>query len=67
MTFMKARFAQQYREQVRKHTRNAMRQKAEQGYVTGGTVFGYDERACRKGPDDTSCAQSRSRRGPGHL
>ena len=36
MTFMKARFAQQYRDQVRKHTRDAMRQKAEQGYVTGG-------------------------------
>ena len=29
MTFMKARFAQQYRDQVRKHTRDAMRQKAE--------------------------------------
>jgi DNA invertase Pin-like site-specific DNA recombinase len=42
MTFMKARFAQQYRDQVRKHTRDAMRQKAEHGYVTGGKVFGYD-------------------------
>lgn len=42
MTFMKARFAQQYRDQVRKHTRDAMRQKAEAGYVTGGKVFGYD-------------------------
>ncbi len=42
MTFMKARFAQQYRDQVRKHTRDAMRRKAEQGYVTGGKTFGYD-------------------------
>lgn len=42
MTFMKARFAQQYRDQVRKHTRDAMRQKAEAGYVTGCKVFGYD-------------------------
>ncbi len=42
MTFMKARFAQQYRDQVRKHTRDAMRRKAEQGYVTGCKVFGYD-------------------------
>lgn len=49
MTFMKARFAQQYRDQVRKHTRDAMRQKAEQGYVTGGKVFGYDNLRLAKG------------------
>ena len=42
MTFMKARFAQQYRDQVRKHTRDAMREKAKQGLVTGGKLFGYD-------------------------
>ena len=49
MTFMRARFAQQYRDQVRKHTRDAMRQKAEQGYVTGGKVFGYDNVRVAKG------------------
>jgi site-specific DNA recombinase len=49
MTFMKARFAQQYRDQVRKHTRDAMRQKAEAGYVTGGKVFGYDNVRMGKG------------------
>src|SRR5687767_4334932 len=49
MTFMKARFAQQYRDQVRKHTRDAMRQKAEAGYVTGGKVFGYDNVRIAKG------------------
>ena len=49
MTFMKARFAQQYRDQVRKHTRDAMRVKAEAGYVTGGKVFGYDNVRVAKG------------------
>jgi site-specific DNA recombinase len=49
LTFLKARFAQQYREQVRKHTREAMRRKAEQSRVTGGTVFGYDNRRIGKG------------------
>jgi site-specific DNA recombinase len=49
MTFMKARFAQQYRDQVRKHTTSAMRQKAEQGLVTGGKVFGYDNVRLAKG------------------
>src|SRR5262245_26736941 len=49
MAFMKARFAQQYRDQVRKHTRDAMRQKAEAGYVTGGKVFGYDNVRLAKG------------------
>jgi DNA invertase Pin-like site-specific DNA recombinase len=41
-TSLKAEFAQQFREQIRKHTREAMRRKAEQGYVTGGLTFGYD-------------------------
>jgi site-specific DNA recombinase len=41
---LKAEFAQQYREQVRKHTRAALRRKVEQGYVAGGKVFGYDNR-----------------------
>jgi DNA invertase Pin-like site-specific DNA recombinase len=49
MTFMKARFAQQYRDQVRKHTRDAMREKAKQGYVTGGKLFGYDNLRIAKG------------------
>jgi site-specific DNA recombinase len=49
MTFMKARFAQQYRDQVRKHTKDAMRQKAEAGYVTGGKLFGYDNVRLAKG------------------
>ena len=49
MTFMKARFAQQYRDQVRKHTRAAMRQKAEAGLVTGGRIFGYDNVKIAKG------------------
>lgn len=41
-TFMHTRFAQQFREQIRKHTRAAMRRKAEEGFVAGGRVFGYD-------------------------
>jgi DNA invertase Pin-like site-specific DNA recombinase len=49
MTFMKARFAQQYRDQCRKHTRDAMRQKAEQGWVTGNRIFGYDNVKVAKG------------------
>ena len=35
MTFMKARFAQQYRDQVRKHTRDAMRQEGGAGLRHG--------------------------------
>lgn len=42
MTFMKARFAQQFRDQVRKHTRDALRKKAEAGLVAGCKIFGYD-------------------------
>jgi site-specific DNA recombinase len=49
MTFMKARFAQQYRDQVRKHTRDSHRRKAQQGLVTGGKVFGYDNHRVTKG------------------
>ena len=49
MTFMKARFAQQYRDQVRKHTRDSHRRKAKQGLVTGGKVFGYDNRPRAEG------------------
>jgi site-specific DNA recombinase len=45
-TTLKAEFAQQYRDQVRKHTRASHRRKAEQGLVTGGKVFGYDN-VCR--------------------
>jgi hypothetical protein len=46
---MKARFAQQYRDQVRKHTTATMRRKAEAGLVTGGRVFGYDNKCIAKG------------------
>ena len=49
MTFMKTRFAQQYRDQVRKHTPESHRRKAEQGLVTGGKVFGYDNHRRAKG------------------
>jgi site-specific DNA recombinase len=38
---LKAEFAQQFRDQIRKHTKRAMHTKAEQGYVTGGKTFGY--------------------------
>jgi site-specific DNA recombinase len=48
-TFLKARFAQQFRDSIRKHTANAMRQKAEAGWVTGGRVFGYDNHEIAKG------------------
>ena len=46
---LKAEFAQQYRDQVRKHTRDSHRRKAEQGLVTGGKVFGYDNHRRAKG------------------
>jgi DNA invertase Pin-like site-specific DNA recombinase len=48
---LRAEFAQQYREQVRKHTRDSLRRKAEAGLVTGGRVFGYDNQ--RVGPGQT--------------
>ena len=38
---LKAEFAQQFRDQIRKHTRDAMHKKAEHGLVTGGLTFGY--------------------------
>ena len=31
------------------HTRTALRRKAEQGFVTGGTVFGYENVRIAKG------------------
>jgi DNA invertase Pin-like site-specific DNA recombinase len=40
--YLKTRMAQQFRDQIRKATKAAMRRKAEQGYATGGKVFGYD-------------------------
>lgn len=46
---LKAEFAQQYRDQVRKHTRDAMRRKAEAGFVTGNRIFGYDNVRVGKG------------------
>jgi hypothetical protein len=49
MAFLKARFAQEQREQIRKHTRAAMRRKAEQGLVAGSKVFGYDNVRVAKG------------------
>lgn len=48
---LRAEFAQEYRDRVRKHTTAAMRRKAEQGFVTGGRVFGYDN--VRLGPGQT--------------
>jgi site-specific DNA recombinase len=42
ITFMKARFAQQERDQSRKRGRDSSRHKAEAGYVTGSRIFGYD-------------------------
>jgi site-specific DNA recombinase len=48
-TGLKAEFAQQFRDQIRKHTTAAMRQKAEAGFVTGGKVFGYDNHRIAKG------------------
>ncbi len=38
---LKAEFAQQFRDQIRKHTKRAMHTKAAQGYVTGGLTYGY--------------------------
>lgn len=46
---LKAEFAQQYRDSVRKHTRTAMHEKARQGFVTGGRLFGYDNVRVAKG------------------
>ena len=49
MTFMKTRFAQQYRDQIRKATKAAMRRKAEMGHATGNRIFGYDNLRIAKG------------------
>jgi site-specific DNA recombinase len=51
-TNLRAEFAQQFRDQIRKHTRDAMRRKAEAGHVTGGKVFGYDNVRVSKGRTD---------------
>lgn len=48
-TILKTEFAQQYREQVSKHTKAAKRRSAEQGYVTGGKLFGYTNHRLGKG------------------
>jgi DNA invertase Pin-like site-specific DNA recombinase len=48
-TSLKALFAQQFREQIRKHTRAAMQSKAKQGWSTGGRIFGYDNLRVSKG------------------
>ena len=49
MVFLNARFAQQFRDQIRKHTRSAMELKAKNGWVTGGKVFGYINVRVEKG------------------
>ena len=49
VTGLRAEFAQQYREKVRKHTRDALRSKASQGLVAGGRVFGYTNVRVGKG------------------
>jgi site-specific DNA recombinase len=41
-TYLKAKFAEQYREGIRKSTRAALRRKAALGHATGGKLFGYD-------------------------
>jgi DNA invertase Pin-like site-specific DNA recombinase len=46
------------REKARQRTYDAMRQKAQAGYVTGGRVFGYDNVDIHGAPD----AQGRPRR-----
>lgn len=46
---LKAMFAQQYRDQIRKHTRAAMRAKVLKGQHTHGKVFGYDVQRIAKG------------------
>ena len=48
-TSLKAEFAQQFRDQARKHTRTAMLKKAQAGFVCGGKTFGYDNKRVSKG------------------
>ena len=45
---MHALVAQYHRDQVRKHTTDAMIRKAKAGHVTGGRVFGYDNNRVSK-------------------
>jgi site-specific DNA recombinase len=47
--FLKTRVAQEFRTKIRQHTRHAMHQKAAQGFVAGGLVFGYDNVRIGKG------------------
>ena len=49
ITTMSTLLHQQQRAQVRKVTTAAMHQKYEQGYVTGGKVFGYDNHRIGRG------------------
>jgi site-specific DNA recombinase len=46
---LRAEFAQQFRDQIRKHTRRAMQKKAREGWHTHGKVFGYDVQRVAKG------------------
>jgi site-specific DNA recombinase len=46
---LKTAVAQQFRDKLRKHTKAAMRDKAEKGWATGGKVFGYDNDRIAKG------------------
>jgi len=48
-TVLRAEVAQEEREKARKRTRDAMHGKAQQGYVTGGKLFGYDNARVGKG------------------
>src|SRR5688572_3000274 len=54
MTFMRARFAQEEQAKARKRTRDAMREKAKQGLVTGGKLFGFDNVRIGKGQTSRS-------------
>jgi DNA invertase Pin-like site-specific DNA recombinase len=48
-TTLRAEFAQQFRDDIRKKTRAGMRYKAAKGWMTGGKVFGYDHVCIAKG------------------
>jgi site-specific DNA recombinase len=58
-TILKAEFAQQYREDIRKKTRAAMRYKAEQGWVTGSRCSAIAMSASARGR--SSAASTRPR------
>jgi site-specific DNA recombinase len=49
LTYMRTGMAEQFREYIRKHTKAAMRRKAEQGWHTHGKVFGYTVDRIAKG------------------